>query len=72
MGIPWEKSTVRGSWRDGLSSAPALKIHSVSGMLCLDVKVSVPPIVTPHSPRFIEYADPAAGIGNPTLLRYST
>ena len=39
-------------------------------MLPSDVSVSLPPIVTPHRPRFTEYAAPYGGIGSLRSSRY--
>ena len=37
-------------------------------MLPSEVRVSLPPMVTPHRPRFTEYAAPKGGIGQPVFL----
>ena len=52
----------------GFSSAPAESTHADSGMLPFESSVSVPPIVTPQRPRFVEYAEPRVGTG---ILRSS-
>ena len=41
-------------------------------MLPWELKVSFPPIVTPHRPRLTEYAAPKGGTGKPRDSRYAT
>ena len=39
-------------------------------MLPVEVRVSLPPMVTPHKPRLMEYAAPYGGIGSLRSSRY--
>ena len=50
--IEW-RSAGRGAEKASFDST-----HASSGMLPCEVSVSFPPMVTPHSPRFTEYAAP--------------
>ena len=47
----------------GFVNASFDSTHAESGIVPLEVSVSVPPIVTPHRPRLIEYAAPSRGVG---------
>src|SRR6185312_2008237 len=44
----------------------------LSGMPPVEVRVSLPPMVTPHRPRLMEYAAPNGGTGRSRFCRYSS
>ncbi len=53
-------------WRSagrGWEKASFDSTQASSASVASEVKVSLPPMVTPHSPRFTEYAPPKGGIG---------
>src|SRR5580700_10837115 len=64
----WKASTCRCGLR-GSAKAPRVSSHASSGMLPAEVSVSRPPMVTPHSPRLIEYCAPLGGTGRPRSRR---
>ena len=70
-----------GPSRSGWCAAPARcgfvnasfdSTQAVSGMLPSEVSVSLPPMVTPHRPRLMEYAAPNGGTGRLRACRYSS
>ena len=63
---PRRTSTCRSGAR-GSRNASRVSTQASSGMLPAEVSVSLPPIVTPHRPRLIEYAAPKGGIGQLAL-----
>jgi hypothetical protein len=63
-GTPCVKPIVWRSGARGFVNASFDSTQACSGMLSCEVSVSLPPIVTPHRPRFTEYAAPYGGIGS--------
>ena len=53
-GMPAVKPTVCRSGARGFENASLDSTQALSGMLPAEVKVSLPPMVTPQSPRFTE------------------
>ena len=54
------------------SKAPLESCHASSGMVSFESRVSVPPMVTPQSPRLMEYFDPTGGAGSWRFARNSS
>ena len=54
QGTPFSKPMTWRSGARGCVNASRDRTHAASGMLPSEVSVSLPPIVTPHRPRFTE------------------
>ena len=63
-GRPWRKVSTWRSAARGSRNALRVSIQASSGMLPAEVRVSLPPMVTPHRPRLTEYFAPVGGMGS--------
>ena len=71
-GRPFSNEMTCRSGSRGFVNASFDSTHALSGMLPVEVSVSLPPMVTPHRPRLIEYAAPKGGTGRLRFCRYSS